>query len=140
MAMADLFPSETTRQRQSRAADPSASAWVSANAGSGKTYVLSNRVMRLLLRGVEPSRILCLTFTRAAAAHMSNTVFKRLGAWATLPDDALAAALKEMGETPDAALMGRARKLFAQNNGNPRILVEGNDGIYHDLLHHGAEA
>src|SRR5690606_11185972 len=114
VAMADLFPSEATRQSQSRAADPSASAWVAANAGSGKTYVLANRVMRLLLSGVAPSRILCLTFTRAAAAHMSNTVFRRLSVWATLPDAALADALADIGEVPDAARLRRARKLFAR--------------------------
>ena len=110
----ELSPSELTRERQRRAADPAASAWVSANAGSGKTHVLANRVMRLLLSGVEPSKILCLTFTRAAAAHMSNTVFRRLGAWATMPEADLARALHDIGENADRLTLARARKLFAR--------------------------
>ena len=61
---------DETRAAQARAADPSASAWVSAHAGSGKTHVLANRVIRLLLDGTDPSRILCLTYTRAAAGEM----------------------------------------------------------------------
>ncbi len=110
-----LLPSPETVARQRRAADPSASAWVSANAGSGKTYVLANRVIRLLLSGVAPSRILCLTFTKAAAAHMSNTVFKRLAAWAVADDASLRAALTELGEdASDTALPPRARRLFAR--------------------------
>src|SRR5690606_25883934 len=76
---------------QQRAARPDASAWVSANAGSGKTKVLADRVMRLLLAGTEPSRILCLTFTKAAAANMENRIFAELGKWVRLDDEALAA-------------------------------------------------
>ena len=72
---------DETRADQARAADPGTSAWVSANAGSGKTHVLSQRVVRLLLRGADPSKILCFTYTRAAAANMSNRVFKTLSAW-----------------------------------------------------------
>ena len=64
------------------ASDPRNSAWVSANAGSGKTYVLTARVIRLLLDGTPPSRLLCLTYTRAAAAEMRARVFKVLGEWA----------------------------------------------------------
>lgn len=67
---------EVTRQRQDLASRPRASAWVSANAGSGKTFVLSRRVVRLLLDGTDPSRILALTFTKAAAAEMATRVFK----------------------------------------------------------------
>ena len=66
---APVAPSDSTQSRQHRASDPRASAWVSANAGSGKTYVLTQRVVRLLLDGVPPSKILCLTFTKAAARH-----------------------------------------------------------------------
>ena len=58
---------------QLRASDPAASAWVNANAGSGKTHVLVDRLIRLMLAGTEPARILCLTFTKAAAAEMSTT-------------------------------------------------------------------
>ena len=66
-------PTRISRQR--RAADPTASAWVSANAGAGKTKVLTDRVIRLLLAGAPPGRILCLTFTKAAAADMTIRVF-----------------------------------------------------------------
>ena len=75
-----------TKAMQARASEPTHSAWVSANAGSGKTFVLSRRVVRLLLAGVEPSRILCLTYTKAAAGEMSNRVFEILGKWAVMTD------------------------------------------------------
>ncbi len=97
-----------------RASDPAVSAWVSANAGSGKTYVLTNRVIRLLLDGNAPDRLLCLTYTRAAAAEMRARVFQRLSRWAVLDDTALAAEMKEIeGRVPDKARMMRARQLFA---------------------------
>ncbi len=72
---------------QSRASDPSSSAWVSANAGSGKTHVLVNRIVRLLLTGTDPARILCLTFTRAAAAEMADRLFGELSGWIALSED-----------------------------------------------------
>ncbi|MEO6382535.1 MAG: UvrD-helicase domain-containing protein, partial [Nitrobacter sp.] len=100
--------------RQQRASDPATSAFVSANAGSGKTHVLVQRVIRLLLNNVEPARILCITFTKAAAANMSERVFSTLGHWVTLDDDALNAALRDIGiAKPDAESRRRARKLFA---------------------------
>ncbi len=98
-----------------QATDPTASAWVSANAGAGKTYLLTDRVTRLLNAGAKPERILCLTYTKAAAAEMAKRLFERLGEWALLPDDALAAALMSVGAaTPDAEALRRARTLFAQ--------------------------
>ncbi|HXK54092.1 MAG TPA: UvrD-helicase domain-containing protein, partial [Hyphomicrobiales bacterium] len=100
---------------QAAAADPAASAWVNASAGSGKTFVLARRVLRLLRQGVAPGRILCLTFTRAAAAEMAKRVFLELGRWATLPDGELTRLLEDLeGETPDAASLARARRLFAE--------------------------
>ncbi|BCW91076.1 RecBCD enzyme subunit RecB [Alphaproteobacteria bacterium SO-S41] len=96
------------------ASDPAVSAWVSANAGSGKTYVLTNRVIRLLLDGATPDRLLCLTYTRAAAAEMRARVFGTLGRWTVLDDTTLAADIAEReGERPDAARLARARRLFA---------------------------
>ncbi|MGD9767289.1 MAG: double-strand break repair helicase AddA [Pseudolabrys sp.] len=99
---------------QRKASNPAVSAWVSANAGSGKTYVLAQRVVRLLLDGVDPAKILCLTFTKAAAANMANRVFAILAGWTTLDDAALD---REMGKLsrrkPDAMLRARARRLFA---------------------------
>jgi len=76
------------------AALPDRSTWLSANAGSGKTRVLTDRVALLLLQGVMPQRILCLTYTKAAASEMQNRLFKRLGAWAMMPDDALTTSLQ----------------------------------------------
>ena len=108
-------PSVETLDRQARASDPSVSAWVSANAGSGKTFVLVQRVVRLLLAGADPSRILCLTFTKAAAVNMQNRVVNRLRRWATAPDDTLADELAGLdGRRPDAARLALARKLFAR--------------------------
>ena len=82
-----------TKQRQAQASEPRLSAWVSANAGSGKTYVLVNRVLRLLLDDVAPGRLLCITYTKAAAANMANRLFRELSAWATLPEESLRKAL-----------------------------------------------
>ncbi|MGJ4940914.1 double-strand break repair helicase AddA [Bradyrhizobium sp. HKCCYLS1011] len=102
------------REAQTRASNPAASAFVSANAGSGKTHVLVQRVIRLLLDGVPPEKILCITFTKAAAANMAERVFSTLGHWVTLDDTALDHAIKEAGiPHPDAALRAAARKLFA---------------------------
>ena len=109
-----------TRAAQARASDPGASAWVSANAGSGKTHVLVQRVLRLLLNGAPPARILCLTFTKAAAANMAERVFKTLAQWTRLSDEALAAAIVKAGaEAPDAARLNFARRLFARTIETP---------------------
>ena len=91
------IPTETARS-QANAADPAFSAWVSANAGSGKTHVLAQRVIRLLLAGTDPSRILCLTYTRAAAANMANRVFSTLSQWTALPDEDLARRIEALEE------------------------------------------
>ncbi|HSB58631.1 MAG TPA: UvrD-helicase domain-containing protein, partial [Methyloceanibacter sp.] len=100
---------------QARASDPSASAWVSANAGTGKTEVLVRRVLRLLLAGSEPQRILCLTYTKMAAAEMQNRLLKDLAAWATLADDKLRERLVSLlGRAPGDAEEKAARRLFAQ--------------------------
>src|SRR5262249_28321832 len=100
--------------RQYDASDPRASAWVSANAGSGKTYVLAQRVIRLLLGGTDPAKILCLTFTKAAAANMAKTVFDRLAQWTVLEDDKLDEEIRRLSnERPDPARRALARRLFA---------------------------
>ena len=97
------------------AAAPQASVWVSANAGSGKTGVLVDRVVRLLLGGTRPERILCLTFTNAAAAEMANRLHRMLGAWVRLDDrelkEALHALLEHEVKTKELA---PARRLFAE--------------------------
>ena len=100
---------------QNRAARPDLSTWLSANAGSGKTKVLTDRVARLLLDKVDPQNILCLTYTKAAASEMQNRLFARLGAWAMLPDDNLRKELADLGVT-ETVLPGQladARRLFA---------------------------
>lgn len=107
------IPRANTEQRQ--AADPAASAWVNANAGSGKTHVLVDRLIRLMLAGAPPSRILCLTFTKAAAAEMSTRLFGRLSGWIALDDARLVQHLDAIGVSDiDADLCLRARRLFTE--------------------------
>jgi ATP-dependent helicase/nuclease subunit A len=99
---------------QTEASDPRNSAWVSANAGSGKTTVLVRRVIRLLLDGVPPNRVLCLTYTKAAAAHMANKVLQTLSSWVRFDDAALDRAIEDIeSRRPDAERRARARRLFA---------------------------
>lgn len=110
-----FFVPEETQRSQAQASDPQTSAWVSANAGSGKTHVLSLRVVRLLLDGADPARILCLTYTKAAAANMTTRVFRDLGRWATLDDATLSAEIARIeGSPPSRAKRERARRLFAR--------------------------
>ncbi|WP_186399199.1 double-strand break repair helicase AddA [Stappia sp. P2PMeth1] len=123
-----------TREKQARAADPLRSAWVSANAGSGKTFVLARRVIRLLLAGTAPSRILCLTFTKAAASEMATRVFETLGSWIALTDEALAKELEVIeGRRPDARGLARARHLFA-------VALETPGGLKIQTIHAFCEA
>ena len=105
---------EAVTALQARASDPEVSAFVAANAGSGKTHVLVSRVIRLLLNGVPPEKILCITFTKAAAANMAQRVFATLGRWVRMPDRELDDAIRAIGaQTPTATTRMRARKLFA---------------------------
>src|ERR1044072_4867959 len=100
---------------QRTASDPALSAWGAANAVSGKTHVLAQRVIRLLLRGTSPEKILCLTYTKAAAANMANRVFEELARWTPLSDDELDAQIEKIeGRKPDARQRTHARRLFAQ--------------------------
>jgi ATP-dependent helicase/nuclease subunit A len=100
---------------QHDAADPQRSAWVSANAGAGKTYTLANRVTRLLLGGAKPERILCLTYTKAAAAEMAGRLFDQLGKWAMADDADLSHRIAEIGAGErDPEGLRQARRLFAQ--------------------------
>jgi ATP-dependent helicase/nuclease subunit A len=100
---------------QRKAAGPRASVWVSASAGTGKTRVLIDRLLWLMLNGTDPARILCLTFTRAAAAEMANRLNGELADWATLRSGALAETLQKLtGRMPSDATIARARQLFAR--------------------------
>jgi ATP-dependent helicase/nuclease subunit A len=111
---------DAVRKVQIAASDPAVSAWVSANAGSGKTHVLAQRVIRLLLDGVDPAKILCITFTKAAAALMANRVFGTLGTWTTFDDAALDQAMGGMGaKAIGAQQRALARQLFARTLETP---------------------
>jgi ATP-dependent helicase/nuclease subunit A len=124
---------ESLRLRQARASNPKSSAWVSANAGSGKTHVLTQRVLRLLLDGTPPAQILCLAYTKAAAANMADRVFSKLAQWTSLSDEALARAIVECGaEKPDSARLVFARRLFART-------IETPGGLKIQTLHAFAE-
>ena len=108
-----IKPLQPLKEAQAAAADPEVHAWVAASAGTGKTQVLSARVLRLLLGGARPQAILCLTFTKLAAAEMQQRVMSRLGHWAGCDDAALASDLRAICAVPDAATLARARGLFA---------------------------
>jgi ATP-dependent helicase/nuclease subunit A len=109
-----------THAQQAEASDPQNSSWVSANAGSGKTYVLTMRVIRLLLNGVDPTQILCLTYTKVAAANMASRIFNTLARWTQLDDQSLIAEIENLGQTipieqkEQANLLHTARCLFAE--------------------------
>src|SRR5919107_4927824 len=97
--------SQATRERahlaQLAASDPAVSAFVAASAGSGKTKLLTDRLLRLMLAGTPPERIQCLTFTKAAAAEMALRLQRTLGRWVTLPDEVLADELRGLRVEPD---------------------------------------
>src|SRR5260370_24146894 len=100
-------------QRQATA--PAASVWVSASAGTGKTKVVTDGLLSMMLDGTDPAHILCLTFTRAAAAEMANRVNDRLAAWTTSPTGRLEQELQQLtGRMPDEYDIARARQLFAR--------------------------
>ena len=106
-------------EQQRNASNPLCSVWVEASAGTGKTKVLSDRVLRILLRGVSPAKILCLTYTKAAAVEMSSRIAQRLSEWAVIDDDELDRQLEKLlGNLPESRseylyLTAMARKLFA---------------------------
>ncbi|MEE8352092.1 MAG: double-strand break repair helicase AddA, partial [Rhodospirillales bacterium] len=119
---------------QVAAADPAQSVWVSANAGTGKTHVLIERILRLLLAGTAPNRILCLTFTKAAAAEVATRLSTRLGYWAAIEAPALEKDLKSiLGKPPPDKKATLARSLFAK-------VLETPEGIRVRNLHSFAES
>ncbi len=114
MIKPDIIPLQI-RELQRAVADPAVSAWVAANAGSGKTHVLAQRVINLLLEGVPPEKILCITFTKAAAANMAKRVFDTLADWTTLDDAALDEAISSRSDIkPNTTRRAVARRLFAR--------------------------
>src|SRR5579875_4107514 len=104
----------TADAAQRRASDPTVSTFVAASAGSGKTKLLTDRVLRLMLGGADPARILCLTFTKAAAAEMDLRLRGVLGRWVACDDAALDGELCQLRLTPDARMRAAARGLFAR--------------------------
>ncbi len=115
---------------QAQAVDPRDSVWLSASAGTGKTQVLSARVLRLLLRpDVAPEQILCLTFTKAGAAEMATRVNEVLASWVRLPDTELAKDLANIHEKGDPETVARARALFT------RVLDCPGGGLRIDTIH-----
>jgi ATP-dependent helicase/nuclease subunit A len=109
-----LAPREQANLDQLTASDPTVSAFVAASAGSGKTKLLTDRLLRLMLQGARPDRILCLTFTKAAAAEMALRLQRTLGEWVTMPDEALADALRQRNVDPTDTILREARSLFAR--------------------------
>lgn len=99
---------------QARASQPDAHVWLSASAGTGKTHVLTARVFRLLLQGVRPENILCLTFTKAGAAEMADRIHDRLAAWVQMDEKGLFEDLEALGEESGPDARDRARRLFAE--------------------------
>jgi ATP-dependent helicase/nuclease subunit A len=110
--MTETRPLAKLKPEQANAAAPDVHAWVAASAGTGKTQVLSARVLRLLLQGTPPNAILCLTFTKLAAAEMQARVFDRLAFWAICDDATLAADLRALRSGDDGQVMAKARRLF----------------------------
>ncbi len=112
--MAATSPLPPLKGDQAPASDPGRNIWLSASAGTGKTQVLAARVYRLLLRGVDPGAILCLTFTKAGAAEMAGRISARLAHWVRAKDEELRLDLVALGETATPALLATARTLFAR--------------------------
>ena len=130
------IPADVARA-QARASHPQASAWVSANAGAGKTHVLVNRLLRLMLAGTAPGRILCLTYTKAAAVEMESRLFGVLAAWTSLNDQELSTTIRAIGdESPSHERLEQARRLFAQALETPGGLKIGTIHAFCESLLH----
>ncbi|MEZ5656052.1 MAG: double-strand break repair helicase AddA [Sphingobium sp.] len=125
-AVSPLLP---LRGTQALASAPDAHVWLSASAGTGKTHVLTARVFRLLLGGVPPENILCLTFTKAGASEMAERIHGRLAAWVQMSEPALAADLHALGEVITPEMRERARQLFA------RVLEATGGGLRIQTIH-----
>jgi ATP-dependent helicase/nuclease subunit A len=129
-----LKPLTRLAGEQLRASSPRDHAALSASAGTGKTHVLTARVLRLLLSGVDPASILCLTFTKAGAAEMADRIHARLAFWVRLKDPELGAELLALGEDPGPEMRNRARTLFA------RVLDASGGGLRIQTIHAFAQS
>ena len=116
-------------EQQHEASDPGVSVWVDASAGAGKTKILTDRVLRLLLTGIPPERILCLTFTKAAAAEMAGRITSRLSEWSLIDDRNLYDDLFSLsGQQANQKEMERARGLFA-------LVVDSTEKLQVETIH-----
>ena len=129
-----LRPLADLRGDQLRASSPRHHAALSASAGTGKTHVLTARVLRLLLAGVDPASILCLTFTKAGAAEMAERIHARLAHWVRLKDKDLVRELRALDEVPSAEALDLARTLFA------RVLEATGGGLRIQTIHAFAQS
>src|SRR5687768_10312559 len=129
-----LRPLDRLQGQQLHASDPADLVWLSASAGTGKTHVLTARVLRLLLTGVSPETILCLTFTKAGAAEMAERIHGRLAHWVRLKDKELAAELLALDELGTPEMKDRARTLFA------RVLEATGGGLRIQTIHAFAQS
>ena len=111
----DLNALKNLTNLQSKASDPQNNVWVFASAGSGKTKILSDRVLKLLLEGVNPNKILCLTFTKAGASEMQERIDNELSNWVTIHQDELIKKLEDFAIIPTEKIIKKARTLFAEN-------------------------
>ncbi len=132
--MADNSPLKPLTREQAHASQPHTHVWLRASAGTGKTAVLSARVLRLLLNDVPPERILCLTFTKAGAAEMAERVHSRLASWVQIDDKALFRDLEALGEDSGPEARERARLLFA------RVLDATGGGLRIQTIHSFCQA
>ena len=116
-------------EQQHEASDPGVSVWVDASAGAGKTKILTDRVLRLLLTGIPPERILCLTFTKAAAAEMAGRITSRLSEWSLIDDRNLCDDLFRLsGQQANQKEMERARGLFS-------LVVDSTEKLQVETIH-----
>ena len=129
-----LKPLQTLQGAQELASRPGGHAALSASAGTGKTHVLTARVLRLLLSGADPASILCLTFTKAGAAEMAGRIHARLARWVRLKQAELALELKALGEDLRPEACARARTLFA------RLLDSTGGGLRVQTIHAFAQS
>lgn len=125
----DDFGAKRVKSNRHIASDPGHSVWVSANAGSGKTRVLTERVLRILLSRTPPSKILCLTYTKAAASEMKNRIYGELSKWVSCSDEELDKSLNELTAGPPSEKARKlARTLFA-------TVVESPEGVRIQTIH-----
>lgn len=134
-----MIKKDALSSEQEIAAEPTHNVWVQANAGTGKTSVLTERLLRILFRdNATNSGILCLTYTNAAAGEMRNRILAALRRWAMADDDELRELLRgvAINQNPNAKDIAHARKIFFKYIDNPEILkIKTIHGFCEEILH-----